>query len=159
MKEGDSNGFKKNNGDTFSAIVLCISLVTTTSAETMYPPADDGIAPAYAIAGDPKSNLIISGRTAYCTSDTRGVNAVSITVEQTLEKYSGWFWIWNDVKDAYWTESINANTITVDNTKDGLSNGTYRLRSVFTLTNSSGKTETITIYSAEKKWDKNPKDF
>ena len=30
----------------FSAIVLCTSLMATTSAETMYPPADNGIAPA-----------------------------------------------------------------------------------------------------------------
>lgn len=134
----------------FSAVVLCTSLVATTSAETMYLPADDGIAPAYEIASNPTSGLNISGKTAYCTSETRGTGAVSITVEQTLEKYSGWFWIWDDVKDAHWTESINASTIRVDNTKDGLSNGTYRLKSVFTLTNNSGKTETITIYSAEK---------
>ena len=150
MKGGDSNGFKKNNGDTFSAIVLCTSLVTTSS-ETTYPPADDGIAPTYEIAGNPKSNLSVSGKTAYCTSETVGDNAVSITVEQTLEKYNGWFWIWNDVKDAHWTETVNENTIWMSNTKGSLSNGTYRLKSVFTLTNSSGKTETITIYSAEKK--------
>lgn len=112
---------------------------------------DDGIAPAYEIAGNPLSKLSISGKTAYCTSETRGAGAVSITVEQTLEKYSGWFWFWNNVDGAHWTESINENTIRVDNTKYGLSNGTYRLKSVFTLTDKNGKTETITIYSAEKK--------
>ncbi|MCH5204467.1 MAG: hypothetical protein J1F03_06945 [Oscillospiraceae bacterium] len=102
----------------FSAVVLCTSLVATTSAETMYPPADDGIAPTYEVAYNPISKLTVSGYTAYCTSETRGTGAVSITVEQTLEKYSGWFWIWDDVKDAHWTGSIKANTITVDNTKD-----------------------------------------
>ncbi|MCH5196954.1 MAG: hypothetical protein J1F28_09575 [Oscillospiraceae bacterium] len=135
----------------FSAVVLCTSLVATTSAETMHPPVDDNVAPAYVIASDPYSNLRISGQTAYCTSKTYSTGAVSITVEQTLEKYSGWFWIWDDVDGAHWIETEDGNTITVVNTKDGLSNGTYRLKSVFTLTNSSGKTETITIYSAEKK--------
>ncbi|MCH5203817.1 MAG: hypothetical protein J1F03_03660 [Oscillospiraceae bacterium] len=135
----------------FSAIVLCTSLVATTSAETMYPPVDEGITPAYEIASNPYSNLEISGQTAYCTSKTGSANAISITVEQTLEKYSGWFWIWSDVKDAHWTETVNANTIRVDNTKGELSDGTYRLKSVFTLTDSNGKTEIITIYSVEKK--------
>ena len=82
-----------------------------------------------------------------------GTGAVSITVEQTLEKYSDWFWIWDDVDGAHWTETDNRNNITVVNTKGSLSNGTYRLKSVFTLTNSSGKTETITIYSVEKRSD------
>ena len=126
----------------FSTIVLCTSLMATTSAETMYLNADEGIAPAYEIASD---------NCAYCTSETRGADAVSINVEQTLEKYSGWFWIWNSVDGAHWIKSINANTISVVNTKNGLSSGTYRLKSVFTLTNTKGKTETITIYSSEVK--------
>ena len=134
-----------------SAIVLCTSLVATISAEIMYPPVDDGVMPAYEIAGNPISSLSIIGQTAYCTSETNSVNAISITVEQTLEKYSGWFWFWNNVEGAHWTETINANMISVDNTMYGLSSGTYRLKSVFTLTNSAGKSETITIYSDEKK--------
>lgn len=56
-KGGDSNGFKENNGDTFSTVVLCTSLTSSTYAETSYPPDDDGIAPAYEIAGNPQSNL------------------------------------------------------------------------------------------------------
>lgn len=125
--------------------------MATTSAETMYLNADEGIAPAYEIASDPKSIIKIIDNCAYCTSETRGADAVSINVEQTLEKYSGWFWIWNSVDGAHWIKSINANTISVVNTKNGLSSGTYRLKSVFTLTNTKGKTETITIYSSEVK--------
>ena len=36
-------------------------------------------------------------------------------------------------------------------TQSGLESGTYRLKSTFTLTSSSGSVETITIYSTEKK--------
>ncbi|MBP1563354.1 MAG: hypothetical protein J6C38_06520 [Oscillospiraceae bacterium] len=89
----------------------------------------------------------IIGTTAYCTSSTTGVDTVKITVEQTLEKYSGWFWIWNNVDGASWTKTVNYNSISMSNSKSSLTSGTYRLKSVFTLTSSSGKTETITIYS------------
>lgn len=74
-----------------------------------------------------------------------------ISVEQVLEKYSGWLWIWSEVDGAKWNKTVNASSILLDTTKSGLGNGTYRLKSVFSLTSTSGKTETITIYSAEKK--------
>lgn len=38
----------------------------------------------------------------------------------------------------------------MSNTKSGLDSGTYRLRTDFTVTSTSGSTETITVYSAEK---------
>ena len=142
--------FKKFFAVLISGIVLCTSLTASAYAETTSSFVDSGISPAYEIAYNTRSDLIISEKTAYCTSSASGIDAVSITVEQTLEKYSGWFWIWNDVNDASWATNVNRNTISVDNTKDGLSNGKYRLKSVFTLTGSTGKTETITIYSNEK---------
>lgn len=135
----------------FSVIVLCTSLTATTSAETMYLLTDESISPAYEIADESISKLNIIDNCATCKSKTRGIDTISITVEQTLEKYSGWFWIWNSVDGAHWIESINASSISVVNTKSGLSSGTYRLKSVFTLTNSAGKTETITTYSEEVK--------
>ena len=46
---------------------------------------------------------------------------------------------------------VNTNTIRLSNSKSSLTSGTYRLKSVFTLTNSIGKTENITIYSSEKR--------
>ena len=95
----------------------------------------------------------MSGKTAYCTSVVGGKKAVSITVEQTLEKYSGWFALWNDVDDADWSKTFNQSTISFSNAKSGFASGTYRLKSVFTLKNSIGATETITIYSAERKVD------
>lgn len=129
---------------------LCACLNVSAAAESAYYFMDSSISPYYEIANNPISNLQISGTTAYCTSSSRGVDVVKITVEQTLEKYSGWFWIWNDVDGAKWKTTMYSNSISISNTKSGLSSGTYRVKSVFTLTDSSGKTETITIYSAEK---------
>ena len=131
-----------------SALCLFTAVGTVAYADVVSNP-DYGVSPAYEYADNPTSILTTSGQTAYCTSKTDG-NAVSITVEQTPEKYSGWFWIWNDVEGASWTKTENSGAIAMTNTKSGLPSGKYRLKSVFTLTSSSGKTETITIYSDEK---------
>lgn len=124
--------------------ILCVSAYASTST------ANSDISLAYEYADNPLSRLTINGQTAYCVSQTDG-DAVSITVTQTLEKYSGWFWIWNEVDGAKWSRTVNDNSIRLSNTKSGLDSGTYRLKSVFTLTNSSGKTETVTVYSEEEK--------
>lgn len=47
-------------------------------------------------------------------------------------------------------ESIQASSIILVNAKSKLQNGKYRLKTVFTLTDKDGKTETITVYSDEK---------
>ena len=141
--------FKRIITMVLSAFCLLTTVGTVAYANAVSNP-DYGIAPAYEYADNPSSKLSISGQTAYCTSDADGVNTVKITVEQTLEKYSGWFWIWDNVDGASWTKTVNTNAICLSNTKSGLSSGTYRLKSVFTLTTSTDKTETITVYSNEK---------
>lgn len=127
-----------------------MSFSVSTIAETTDSFIIDEVSPAYEIAYNSTSSLTINDKMAYCISKAKGNNVVSITVEQTLEKYSGWFAIWNEVDGAYWSKTFTQSTISFSNTKSGLASGTYRLKSVFTLTNSSGKTETITIYSKEK---------
>lgn len=106
--------------------------------------------PAYEIGLNPTSDLTISGTTVTCFSRIISQSNVKITAEQTLEKYWG-LWFWTSVDGASWTKTVNSNSITMSNTKSGLANGKYRLKTVFTLTNSSGKSETITVYSSEKK--------
>lgn len=133
-----------------AAVGLYMSLSVSVSAEAIYPFIDSVVSPAYVIANNPVSKLNISGKTAYCTSTTDGANAFSITVEQTLEKYGGWLWMWDDVDGASWTKTVNIKTISVSNIKSELSSGTYRLKSIFTLTSLDGKSETITVYSEEK---------
>lgn len=129
---------------------MCMCFSVSASAVTTNAFVDSGIAPAYEIAYNPYSDLSISGQTAYCSSVSDSTNAVKITVQQTLQKYSGLLWVWNDVDGAKWSSSVNRNSITVYNSKSGLSSGKYRLKSVFTLTSSNGETETITVYSEEK---------
>lgn len=129
---------------------MCMCFSVSASAVTTNAFVDSGIAPAYEIAYNPYSNLSISGQTAYCSSVSDSTNAVKITVQQTLQKYSGLLWIWNDVDGASWSKTVNKSTISLSNTKSGLTSGKYRLKSVFILTKSNGETETITVYSEEK---------
>ena len=67
---------------------------------------------------------------------------------QTLEKKWS-LWIWNEVDGASWNGTISSSSGKVSNSISGLSSGTYRLKSVFTVKTSNGKTETITVYSEE----------
>lgn len=132
---------------------LIVSLCTTSNAvayaETAVPYINDDISLAYEFACDLSSSLEISGKTAYCTSCAFGNGVVSITVTQTLQKHK-LLW-WGAVDGAEWTETVNYNSIYVSNSVGGLDKGTYRLKSVFTLTDQNGKSETITKYSNEQK--------
>lgn len=133
-----------------ATICLCTGLCVTAYAEETDIYRSEDISLAYEIAQNPKSILSINGTNATCQSSTKGDDCVSITVTHTLEKYSGWFWIWDDVDGSTYDRTVNANTIMLSTTQGGLKSGTYRLRSTFSLTDSSGETENITIYSDER---------
>jgi hypothetical protein len=133
-----------------AAFSILFMFSISSYAENVSTFESDEIISQYAIAVEPASSLIIYQNSATCTSTTDGVNCVRISVTHTLQKYSGWLWIWDNVAGASWSKTVNLNSISLSNSKNGLSSGTYRLMSVFTLTNSNGQTETITIYSSEK---------
>ncbi len=135
-----------------AAAFLCLNFSAVSYADTVTVTslANDGVSPAYEIANSCTSNLTIQNGTAECTSIAKGTDAVSITVAQTLQKYWG-LWIWNDVKGAKWTRTENRNSVQLSDSISGLESGTYRVKSVFTLTDKDGKSETITIYSNEEK--------
>lgn len=140
--------FKKVIALAFFAVCLCTCLRPTASAENISTYSLVGeVSPLYDIAKSVYSELNIVGTSAECVSKASGDNTSKITVEQTLQKYSGWFWIWNDVNGASWTKTVNSDYIRLSNTKSGLTSGKYRVKSVFKLTDKNGKTETITIYS------------
>lgn len=141
--------FKKIFAILFCGTVLCTSLTVSACAETTSSIVESEITPAYEIASNARSGLNLSGQTAYCSSDAYGIETVSITVEQTLQK-QGFLWLWSDVKDASWTTTVKMSAVAFDNTKSGLSSGKYRLKSVFSFTDKYGKTESITVYSGEK---------
>ena len=128
---------------------FCTSFSTAAYADTAAQYSGFGVSPLYEIADYPRSDLSIENSTAYCTSSVTGANAVHISVTHTLQKYWG-LWIWNDVKDASWSKNVDGSSIRLSSTKSGLDGGTYRLKSVFTLTDRNGKSETITVYSSEQ---------
>lgn len=133
------------------AVCVCVGFCLPVYAETdAANPSIAIVSPLYDIANHATSDLVIVGTKAEYRSYALGNNAVTITVEQTLQKYSGWFWIWNNVDGASWSKTVNGSSVSLSNTKSGLTSGKYRLKSVFTLTDKNGKTETITVYSDEK---------
>ena len=93
------------------------------------------------------SILTISSNTATCKSRFLGATDVSkVTVQQSLQK-KNWL-IWSNV--CSWSTTINGKTAICTNTKSGLSSGTYRVKSVFTVTLSNGETESAIVYSDTK---------
>ena len=133
-----------------SALAISSSFSISSYAENLSPIIDEEIISEYEIAIGVSNTLTFSSATAHCESVCTGLNnVVQISVTQTLQKFWG-MWIWNDVEGAEWSESNSSNYISLFRTKSGLLSGTYRLKSVFTLTTSNGGTETITIYSLEK---------
>lgn len=128
-------------------LLLCFSFPVTSSAETV---SHNVFQPYYEKASEAKSELIINGTTATCKSTLRGgPDVTKIVAVQTLEK-QGFLWSWGTYDDTEWTKTVYSNTLTMSNTKTGLSGGKYRLKTVFTLTDKQNKTETITVYSDTK---------
>jgi hypothetical protein len=103
----------------------------------------------YVLVQTASNSLTISGTTATCSSIVIGNSTViSVSATQTLEK-QGFLWSWSDVSGATWSKTVSGKKLTLEKDKSGLSNGTYRVRTVFTLTSNNGSTETITTYSNE----------
>lgn len=134
---------------TAACVSACFSTNVSAKDITTYSLVNS-VSPLYDIANSAYSRLTVAGTKAECLSEANGENIVKIFVEQSLQKYSGWFWIWDDVDGASWTKTENKSSVSLLNTKSGLTSGTYRVKSVFTLTDKNGKMETITIYSDEK---------
>lgn len=129
------------------SLLMCFSLSVTASAQAV----PTSIAqPYYEKADSATSNLYISGTTANCESNIRGnSNVVKIVAEQYLQK-QGFLWIWTTYDDAEWTKTVYTNSLAMSNTKMGLSSGKYRLKTIFTLTDKYGESETFTVYSDKK---------
>lgn len=133
--------------------VICLFTCFTVPASAKNvssPSIGDTASPMYQIADSLGSTLNFIGNTAEFVSSVYAGTAVKITIKQTLQKYSGWFWIWNDVDGESWTKITYSNTTYMRNTKSGLSSGKYRLKSEFTLVDGNGKTEELTVYSSTK---------
>lgn len=127
--------------------VLCFSAVQPVTYAQVQTSAVSPVEPCYSVDAWTDTSLKIQGSTATCFSTIQADEAVKITAEQTLQK-QGFLWIWGKVDGASWTKTSSSDYLSMSNTATGLdSSGTYRLKTVFTLTLTSGKTETVTVYS------------
>lgn len=122
--------------------VMCFSLLAiTVSAQ--------GISTCDISSAAKQSILSISGTTATCKSSYEGaVYVKSVKIVQSLQKES-LFWTWSTVGGEWTKTSTNVASVSFTNTKSGLASGTYRVKSVFTVTLNDGTSETVTVYSAE----------
>lgn len=128
-------------------LLLCFSFPIKASASTVSFAVAQ---PYYEKAYNAKAELFINSTTATCKSRVNGnSDVVEITATQYLQK-QGFLWIWSTYDGAEWTKTEYSNTLTMSNTKTDLSSGKYRLKTIFTLTDSQGETETITVYSDEQ---------
>ena len=96
------------------------------------------------------STLTISSATATCYSMYRDASGSTskVVITQSLQK-EGVFWTWSTCAGE-WTKTTNGSSASLSNKVYNLESGTYRVKTVFTVTDVNGKTETITVYSAEK---------
>ena len=100
---------------------------------------------------DYNNSLRISDTTATCKSfyTVSNENIVKVVITQSLEK-QGFLWIWSKAAGE-WSKTSNGSSVTLTNTVNGLAKGTYRVKTVFTVTDKYGETETVTIYSPTQK--------
>ena len=96
------------------------------------------------------STLTISAATATCYSMYRDASGSTskVVITQSLQK-EGVFWTWSTCAGE-WTKSTNGSSASLNNKVYNLESGTYRLKTVFTVTLSNGTSETVTVYSAQK---------
>ena len=122
-------------------VVMILTPITTVNASAAEYSTYD------LSAYNKSSSLTISNNTATCRSKFYGTSNISrVKVTQSLQKKS-WF-TWSNVSS--FSTTITGKNASFTNTKSSLSSGSYRLKSVFTVTMSDGQTETVTVYSDTK---------
>lgn len=105
------------------------------------------VSPYYLYTNYATSELDITNRTATCESTLEGfISVTKISATQYLEKKNGSSW--KIVEFGTWSDSIDDDSIYMNNSKGSLSNGTYRLRTVFTVY-SGTKSEQVEKISKE----------
>lgn len=139
------------------AVALVLALVLSISCLSIYSSAYDTVIDNNIVVKDINSSrkysklYIISGNTAECTStfSDSDINIQSVKAVQTLEKHWA-FGVFFAVDGANWENTVYTDNLSMTNYKNNLDSGTYRLKTVFTVTLIGGQTETIDVYSSEK---------
>lgn len=131
------------------AAVLAAATLFTTSLPVMATDVGNEPALCYEYLASAVPTLSFIGDTAHCESTVDATPSVrKITVVQKLQKFWG-LWIWNDVAGAEWTYTVYDNNATIIESFDVAESGKYRVELEITLEDSSGGTETVTVYSRE----------
>ncbi len=149
MKEAERRERNETNYINFLIGIMCFSFFAVDASayeanENVPVVADIGSAEKTSALAISSSKAICKS-SYYCNSET----AKTIKAVQTLEKKSV-FGNFTSVSGASWTKTVTTQNLSMNNTKSNLSSGTYRLKTVFTVTLSNGTSETVTVYSAEK---------
>lgn len=126
--------------------VIFVFIVSVTMLTISVSAAEVGIKTLY--TNSFSSTLTVSGTTATCKSKLNGYNGVTtkIVISQTLQKKNS-SGNWTNVKTS--STTINSFVGSLTKSYSGLSSGTYRVKSVFTVYSGSNY-ETLTKYSSTK---------
>ena len=124
-------------------IILCLSLTAFAEPE-LQTPSDDDISVCYLYTDKISGTLSITNKAATCKSTVRGISGTTtkIVITQTLQKKNGSSW----TKYGSWTKTFNSWYAIYSNSKESLSNGTYRVKTTADVYSGS-KYETVTAYS------------
>lgn len=91
----------------------------------------DIVQPRYSYTSSVSTDLYINNGKAACTSTVTGMSTVTkIVATQYLEKKT-LFGGWKEVD--HWDKTVNGDYLYMCNSKDNLSSGTYRVRTVATV--------------------------
>lgn len=123
---------------------LCIFLTVFAVMSMLLGISVYAVETRYAYTTSATSTLNILNGTAYCSSTAKGNSIVKqIDGIQYLEKKNGSKW--EVVSNGTWSDSAKSNFLPMNNSKDNLTSGTYRVRTVFTVysENNSEKAEPL----------------
>ena len=106
------------------------------------------VSPAYSYTSSCSSDLYVSGTTLSCGSTLFGYSGTTTKIEvfQTLQMLNS-YGTWNDM--CHWRDTSYTFNASVTNNRYSSANGTYRLRTIFTVYSGTNY-ETITKYSNNK---------
>ena len=115
----------------FSMIVCSVQAITAFAESEEEPATFETVPEEYQYAVSLSSAMVIDSGTANCYSVATGIGSVyMINATQYLEKRRALFF-WDPVDS--WFQTTNGHDFFMYTPKSGLSSGTYRLRTVFTL--------------------------
>lgn len=131
------------------SVVMMMSVFSVGAYAVVSEPSIGGAMPMYDSGDVIRASLVISNKTAECTSTVIlcfGEKLVKIT--QTLQKQTS-SGSWDSTSNS-WTKTAfsSSSKCTFSNSANLTEGGNYRLKSVVVIELSSGKQETVTKYSS-----------